>query len=97
MTDQTPPASALDTDEDYRAAVIDLLGVLAYGELTAFERLAADAAMAPTIDDKADLAGMATAEYRHFVILRAADQLPDLTSGRRSTDAPQSSFPEREG
>ena len=46
----------------YVAAVIDLFGVLAYGELTAFERLAADAAMAPSIDDKAALAGMATAE-----------------------------------
>lgn len=76
MTDQSPPASAIDTDPEYRAAVIDLFGVLAYGELTAFERLAADAAMAPSIDDKAALAGMATAEYRHFVVLR--DRLVDL-------------------
>ena len=65
-----PPVSALESDPEYRAAVIDLIGVLAYGELTAFERLAADAALAPTIDDKAALAGMATAEYRHFQILR---------------------------
>ena len=70
MTEQGPPASALDTDPEYRAAVVDLFAVLAYGELTAFERLAADAAMAPTIDDKAALAGMATAEYRHFLVLR---------------------------
>jgi hypothetical protein len=56
--------------------VIDLLGVLAYGELTAFERLAADAAMAPTIDDKAALAGMATAEYRHVLVIR--DRLVEL-------------------
>ena len=70
MTEQGPPASALDTDSEYRAAVVDLIAVLAYGELTAFERLAADAAMAPTIDDKAALAGMATAEYRHFLVLR---------------------------
>jgi len=70
MTDTAPPSTALETDHEYRAAVIDLLGVLAYGELTAFERLAADAAMAPTIDDKAALAGMATAEYRHFQVLR---------------------------
>jgi hypothetical protein len=76
MTEQGPPASALDTDQDYRAAIIDLFGVLAYGELTAFERLAADAAMAPTIDDKAALAGMATAEYRHFQVLR--DRLREL-------------------
>lgn len=54
----------------YQAAIVDLIAVLAYGELTAFERLAADAAMAPTIDDKAALAGMATSEYRHFLVLR---------------------------
>jgi hypothetical protein len=71
MTEAGPPSSALDTDPEYRAAIIDLFGVLAYGELTAFERLAADAAMAPSIDDKAALAGMATAEYRHFEVLRA--------------------------
>ena len=35
-------------DAAYRAAVVDLLGVLAYGELTAFSRLAADADLAPT-------------------------------------------------
>jgi hypothetical protein len=76
MTEAGPPASALDTDPEYRAAIIDLFGVLAYGELTAFERLAADAAMAPSIDDKAALAGMATAEYRHFQVLR--DRLLEL-------------------
>jgi tRNA-(MS[2]IO[6]A)-hydroxylase (MiaE)-like len=76
MTESAPPASAIQTDPEYRAAVIDLLGVLAYGELTAFERLAADAAMAPTIDDKAALAGMATAEYRHFLAIR--DRLVEL-------------------
>lgn len=70
MTEHAPPPSALETDPEYRAAVIDLLGVLAYGELTAFERIAADAAIAPSIDDKAALAGMATAEYRHFLLLR---------------------------
>lgn len=70
MTEQGPPTSALENDPEYRAAMVDLFGVLAYGELTAFERLAADAAMAPTIDDKAALAGMATSEYRHFTVLR---------------------------
>jgi hypothetical protein len=76
MTEPAPPASALETDPEYRAAIVDLFGVLAYGELTAFERLAADAAMAPSIDDKAALAGMATAEYRHFLVLR--DRLASL-------------------
>jgi hypothetical protein len=56
-------------DEGYRAAVIDLLAALAYGELTAFERLADDASFAPTISDKAALAAMAVAEYNHFALL----------------------------
>ena len=65
-----PSLQTLDTDPEYRAAVVDLLAVLAYGALTAFERIAADAAMAPTIDDKAALAAMAATEYRHFETLR---------------------------
>jgi hypothetical protein len=47
-------------------AVIDLLGVLAYGELVAFERTAADASLAPTLEDKSALAKMAAAEFAHF-------------------------------
>ena len=47
-------------------ATIDLLGVLAYGELTAFERLATDARLAPTISDKHALATMAAAEFSHY-------------------------------
>ena len=47
-------------------AVIDLLGVLAYGELVAFERTAADASLAPTLEDKTALAQMAAAEFAHF-------------------------------
>ncbi|HLR95937.1 MAG TPA: ferritin-like fold-containing protein [Jiangellaceae bacterium] len=77
MTDPAGPEStaALD-DAEYRAGVIDLLGVLGFGELTAFERLAADAGMAPTLSDKAALAGIATEEYGHFVLLR--DRLAGL-------------------
>jgi hypothetical protein len=51
------------------AAVIDLLGVLAYGELTAFERLATDAQLAPTLADKVALGTMANAEFHHFQML----------------------------
>ncbi|MBT2448086.1 tRNA 2-methylthio-N6-isopentenyl adenosine(37) hydroxylase MiaE-like protein [Streptomyces sp. ISL-43] len=54
----------------YRAAVVDLLGALAYGELAAFERLAEDAKLAPTLGDKAELAKMASAEFHHFERLR---------------------------
>jgi hypothetical protein len=86
MTEQGPADYALESDPEYRAAVIDLIAVLAYGELTAFERLAADAAMAPTIDDKAALAGMATAEYRHFLVLR--DRLVELGVDPQEAMAP---------
>ncbi|WP_270858121.1 ferritin-like fold-containing protein, partial [Streptomyces rochei] len=57
-------------DPQYRAAVVDLLGALAYGELAAFERLAEDAKLAPTLADKAELAKMASAEFHHFERLR---------------------------
>jgi hypothetical protein len=57
------------TDEERRAAVVDLLGVLAYGELTAFERLAGDASLAPSLADKAALGGMAVAEFGHYRVL----------------------------
>ncbi|HTY71531.1 MAG TPA: ferritin-like fold-containing protein [Actinomycetes bacterium] len=63
-------------DPTYREAIIDLLAVLAYTELSAFERLAADAALAPTVGDKAELARMAAAELRHFEQLR--DRLTEL-------------------
>jgi hypothetical protein len=72
MASSDEPASS----EDYRAAVVDLLGVLAYGELMAFQRLAADAALAPEIDDQVQLSSMAAAEFRHFVRLR--DRLVEL-------------------
>jgi tRNA-(MS[2]IO[6]A)-hydroxylase (MiaE)-like len=53
-------------------AVVDLLGLIAYGELTAFERLATDARMAPTLTDKIELAALAAAEFAHFDAVRAA-------------------------
>lgn len=52
------------------AATVDLLGVLAYGELMAFERMAADAQLAPTIEDKIALQTMANAEFGHFKAVR---------------------------
>jgi hypothetical protein len=68
-------ASAQDRagdDAAYRAAVVDLLGALAYGELTAFSRLAADADLAPTQPYKAALAGLAVAEFHHYEALTAS-------------------------
>jgi len=51
--------------------VIDLLGVLAYGELSAFDRLAEDARGAPTLAGRAALASMAAAEIGHYHLLEA--------------------------
>lgn len=65
-------ADAVDLAQEpgYDAAVADLLGLMACAELLAFERLAHDATLAPTIDDKAELARMAVAEFSHFLLLR---------------------------
>lgn len=52
-------------------AVVDLLGALAYGELCAFERLAADSGLAPTLADRAQLALMAGAAMGHYELLTA--------------------------
>lgn len=57
-------------DPVYLAAVVDLLGVIAYGEISAFERLAEDANMAPQLRDKVDVARMASTEFEHFERLR---------------------------
>lgn len=75
--------TAASVDPQYRAAVVDLLGALAYGELAAFERLAEDAKLAPTLGDKAALAKMASAEFHHF------EQLTDRLSaiGENATGA----------
>jgi hypothetical protein len=47
-------------------AVIDLLGALAYGELVSYERITADAVIAPTLGDQVALAGIAAVKYGHF-------------------------------
>jgi hypothetical protein len=50
--------------------VLDLLGLLASAELVAFFRLSEDAALAPSLSDKAALGEMAVAEFGHFQMLR---------------------------
>jgi hypothetical protein len=52
-------------DLDYRLAVVDLLGAIAYGELSAFERLVDDSKLAPSVRDKVAMAAMATLEFGH--------------------------------
>lgn len=70
--------SASDAFDDpaYRAGVVDLLGLLGLGELMGFERMAADAGLAPTLAAKASLAGMAVTEFHHFERIR--DRLDEL-------------------
>lgn len=57
-------------DPAYHQAVIELLGAIAYGELSAFERLAEDAKLAPTLADKVAIGQMAAAEFGHLTRLR---------------------------
>jgi tRNA-(MS[2]IO[6]A)-hydroxylase (MiaE)-like len=55
---------------DASEGVRDLLGLLAYAQLTAFFRLSEDAALAAELADKTALAEMAVAEFGHFQLLR---------------------------
>src|SRR4029078_12921298 len=64
-----PPAGDLPvafSDPVYLAAVVDLLGAIAYGEMSAFDRLSEDAKMAREPADKVELARMACTEFGHF-------------------------------
>lgn len=64
MTSSEPQALPVVFDDpDYRNAVVDLLGAIAYGEISAFERLAEDSKMAPTLQDKVEIAGMASLQF----------------------------------
>ena len=56
-------------DPTYHAAVVDLLGVLAYGELTAFIRMAVDSDLAPTL--LAEVGDGRPGEHRVRPVLRA--------------------------
>ncbi len=81
-----PPVSALADDPQYRAAVVDLLGVLAAGELLAFERLASDGPLAPLMADRAALGHMAVAELRHYDQL--VERLKTLGADPETATAP---------
>jgi tRNA-(MS[2]IO[6]A)-hydroxylase MiaE-like protein len=62
MSESGDVAAKVDIDP----GVVDLLGVLAYGELSAFDRLAEDARTAPSLDGRAALSAMAAAEMGHY-------------------------------
>lgn len=73
-----PPAAraAAEADEAYRRGALDLLGILAYGALAAFDRLAEDARLAPTLADKVHMASMAAHQVSHFD--RVRDRLAEF-------------------
>ncbi|GAA1131468.1 ferritin-like fold-containing protein [Nocardioides aquiterrae] len=83
MTASTPVAFE---DPQYREAIVDLLGAIAYGEISAFERLAEDAKLAPTLEDKVAIASMATAEFAHVARLR--ERLTELGADPFAAMAP---------
>ncbi len=66
----------MDEAGEFIEGTIDLLGVLAYGELSAFDRLAEDSRGAPTLTGRVAMAGMAAAELGHFQ--RLERRLTDL-------------------
>jgi hypothetical protein len=61
-----PPVAG---EPGYLAAVTDLLGALAYGELRAFSQLAKDSELAPTLRHKSAIALLAAHELRNFTVL----------------------------
>ncbi|GAA4248819.1 ferritin-like fold-containing protein [Dactylosporangium darangshiense] len=78
MSDVTPPVQPAgeSSPEPAAEAVVDLLGMLAYGELVAFDRMAADARLAPDLRRRAVLSEMAAREITNF--RRMADRLGEL-------------------
>ncbi|QDP96424.1 hydroxylase [Microlunatus elymi] len=55
---------------------LELLGAVAYGELAAFDRLAADARLAPELTDRVQMTEMAAAQFTHFGLVR--DRISEL-------------------
>jgi hypothetical protein len=68
------------------AAVVDLLGALAYGELSAFDHLADDAGLAPTLTARARMSAMAAVEFAHYQ--RLAERLTALGADPETAMAP---------
>jgi hypothetical protein len=67
-------------------AVLDLLGALAYGELSAFDHLADDAGLAPTLAGRAQMSEMAATEFGHYRQL--ADRIVALGGAPEEAMAP---------
>ncbi len=85
------------TDATSADALTDLFGLLAYAELVAFFNLSGDAELAPTLEDKAALGGMAVAEFGHFRALHGALTRMGAVPERAMEPfvAPLDAFPDR--
>ncbi|MBA8795655.1 hypothetical protein FHX74_003291 [Friedmanniella endophytica] len=93
MSEPAPGPVAAD-DPGYTAGAVDLLGVLAYGELTAFDRLAEDARLAPSLADKVHMVAMASTQFEHFRLIEArlAELGTDVMTAMRPFHRPFDSF-----
>jgi hypothetical protein len=69
-----------------REAVVDLLGALAYGQLSAFDHLADDAGLAPTLAGRAEMSAMAAREFGHYE--QIAQRLRELGATPEDAMAP---------
>lgn len=98
ITDDAPTSEGHIPVEESRVAydhpgVSELFAVLAYGEISAFYRLAEDARMAPSMEGRVALASMAAAEMNHFEALvqalsdRGVDVYPAMDPFVRALDA----------
>ncbi len=89
------PGSALEGAP--AAPPVDLLGAVAYGALTAFTRLAADAALAPDLTGRAEMAALAAAEMAHVERVRAhlTDRGVDLVTAMAPFEAVLDAFAAR--
>lgn len=92
VTGADPQAEATDLE-----ALADLLGVLAYGSLTASIRMCVDADAAPGLSVKSALVGLAADEYRHYeaVIARMVALGIDHEAAMQPFVAPLASYHER--
>ena len=87
MTEEARPVPAGAPGADPPGdGVLDLLGIVAYAQLTAFFRLTDDAALAVELADKAALAQMAVAEFAAFQLVRR--RLEDLHADPWAVMAP---------
>lgn len=69
MSEQATPSSAGGLGEREREGTIELLGVIAYGAISGFTRMAADSEMARDLRLKRALAGMAVKEFHNHELL----------------------------